>query len=166
MKKHKVKPRWGCKFICFIGADGNTFIVTDRYYRPKAKGAFSRSRTFDLKELISGEEIRLKFTTKVRSTNDASYTKLEILNDVAFNVQTPDMTSKSYVNIVRGTYTQRVATYDYVPASLNIEIKSSDIVYLMRYYDSKTKEITLPFQDFNINSRTEVPNIELIQKKL
>jgi len=170
MAKTKTKNKrtpWYLKLNCHK-CDNDFYILSGRaYYRqPKDDTCINVRREFELRELITEDELILKTSLFNRETNTATFHKLEILNKVNTLVKSVDEDDVIQVKVKRGNYTYTQSRNGYKISNLHLEIISTDIIYLLRYYDSDTKQFSIPFKDFRINNRTENPTIELLNKKL
>lgn len=157
-KKAKKTPHT-MQLACHVKGDDAYITVGHPYCKNSDVTYVKTSKTFDLAELINEDIVQLELTQNTRNTRDTSYTKLKITNKVNFPVKEADVKTGKVISIDRGTYTYKESVYDFKDSSLIIEVKSKEIIYLFKYYNSKTKTIDIPLKDFSINQRTDWPVI-------
>jgi len=147
-------------------SDGNDrFIEQDAwgYFRP-GKDYSNHKIELDFAEALTGAAMILKDIEDVRTTNSQVYFRYEIQNPFGPEVR-KFTTAKPKVNVGNTRNNERTY-YNTETCKLVIEITAKDSRYLLKYYNCETREYTIPFKDFIINTRTEHPTINLKEHKL
>jgi hypothetical protein len=168
MTKHRKvkinKTQWYIKLPCHECDNEEYIKMMNGYYEEsKDRSCKSIQKAFELRELFNGENIKLKLIESVRYTRNLTYNTFEVVQKSSFPIKCVDINTEEWLDI--NTHL-RVAVYDYKETNLRLEILSEDLLYMLRYYDSKTKVFTLPYKNFYISNNTENPSIKLYNKKL